>query len=55
MEENVPAKTRCRCGAPACRGTLTGQDWKKAALQRKYREYLSAFLGEKIRRGKAQP
>ena len=53
MEENVPAKTRCRCGAPACRGWLTGQDWKTPALQRKYRRYLSAFLGTKIRRAKA--
>ncbi len=53
MEENVPAKTRCRCGAPACRGWLTGQDWKKPALQRKYRRYLSAFLDAKLRRVKA--
>ena len=54
MEENLPAKTRCRCGAPACRGWLTGQDWKKPALQRRYRRYLSAFLGAKIRRPKAK-
>ena len=53
MEENVPARTRCHCGAPACRGLLTGQDWKNPALQRRYRRYLSAFLGAKIRRAKA--
>ena len=53
MEENVPAKTRCRCGVAACRGWLTGQDWKKPALQRKYRRYLSAFLAAKLRRVKA--
>jgi len=37
MEENEPARTRCRCGARDCRGTLTGRDWTRPALQRKYR------------------
>jgi SET domain-containing protein len=50
MEENEPARTRCRCGAPGCRGTLSGRDWTRAALQRKYRRHFSAFLAEKIRR-----
>jgi uncharacterized protein len=49
MEENEPARTRCRCGAPGCRGTLTGRDWTRVALQRKYRGRFSAFLVEKIR------
>src|SRR5262245_27906572 len=49
MEENSPEKTRCRCGAPNCRGMLTGQDWKKPALRRKYRRYLSSYLAEKAR------
>ena len=50
MEENIPARTECRCGAPTCRKILTGRDWTKPALQRKYRRYLSAYLGEKTRR-----
>ena len=54
MEENELARTRCRCGAAACRGTLTGRDWRKAALQEKYRRYFSAYLGEKIRGAKAR-
>lgn len=50
MEENEPCRTRCRCGARGCRGTLTGRDWTRPALQRKYRGRFSAFLGEKIGR-----
>ena len=47
MEENAPARTRCRCGAPRCRGVLTGRDWAKPELRRKYRGYLSSYLAEK--------
>ena len=50
MEENVPARTRCACGARRCRRTLTGQDWKNAALQRRYRGYFSTYLRDKITR-----
>ena len=50
MEEDVPARTRCACGARRCRRTLTGQDWKKTALQRRYRGYFSAYLQDKITR-----
>lgn len=50
MEENIPARTECRCGAATCRKILTGRDWTKSALRRKYRRYLSAYLGEKTRR-----
>ena len=54
MEENVRAVTRCACGARRCRGTLTGQDWKIASLQRRYRGYFSAYIEEKIRRRRAR-
>ena len=38
----------CRCGAPACRKLITGRDWRKPELQRKYRGYFSSYLAEKI-------
>jgi SET domain-containing protein len=41
----------CRCGAPSCRGTITGKDWRRKDLQAKYRGYISWYLLEKIRRG----
>jgi SET domain-containing protein len=50
MEENASERFRCRCGAPRCRRTLTGRDWTRPALQRKYRGRFSAYLAEKIRR-----
>ena len=40
--------TRCNCGAPNCRGTLTGKDWQKPELQKKYAGYFSAYLQKKI-------
>lgn len=38
----------CNCGAPNCRKTLTGKDWRRADLQEKYRGYFSWYLQEKI-------
>ena len=40
----------CRCGAPSCRGRVTGQDWRKVELQEKYGRHFSAYLLEKIER-----
>jgi SET domain-containing protein len=38
----------CRCGAPSCRGTITGKDWMKPELQRKYAGWFCWFLQRKI-------
>jgi len=38
----------CRCGSPECRGTITGKDWMKAELQRKYHGWFCWFLQRKI-------
>ena len=38
----------CRCGARACRGAITGKDWQKTDLQRKYRGMFSWYLQRKI-------
>lgn len=39
---------KCSCGAPNCRGTVTGKDWKRPELQKKYAGYFSAYLQKKI-------
>jgi uncharacterized protein len=39
---------KCKCGAPDCRGTLTGKDWQRAELQKRYAGYFSAYLAKKI-------
>jgi uncharacterized protein len=34
----------CRCGTPSCRGTVTGRDWRRPDLQRRYGPYFSWYL-----------
>jgi hypothetical protein len=41
----------CRCGAAGCRGTITGKDWQREDLQRKYRGFFSWYLQQKIDAG----
>jgi len=38
----------CRCGAACCRGVITGKDWQKKELQRKYQGMFSWYLERKI-------
>lgn len=40
----------CRCGAPACRGTITGDDWRSPTLQRRLGAYYQPYLQRKVRR-----
>lgn len=40
----------CGCGATSCRGIVTWNDWKKPALQRKYRGYFQWYLEEMIQK-----
>ena len=39
---------KCTCGSAKCRGTLTGKDWRRAELQKRYSGYFSAYLAQKI-------
>ncbi|QJW99208.1 SET domain-containing protein [Frigoriglobus tundricola] len=39
----------CQCRAKCCRGVVTGRDWQKPELQKKYGGYLAWYLLEKIR------
>jgi hypothetical protein len=38
----------CKCGASSCRKTLTGKDWQRPELQKRYAGYFSAYLVRKI-------
>jgi uncharacterized protein len=40
----------CDCGAPACRGRITGNDWLLPELQRAYRGWFSPYLTRRIAR-----
>ena len=38
----------CHCGMPSCRGTISGQDWQRLDLQRRYGNYFSTYLQRRI-------
>jgi uncharacterized protein len=50
MNSDEPEEMVCRCGAPTCRGTITGDDWRKPELQRKYDGYFSWNIQRRIDR-----
>jgi hypothetical protein len=35
---------RCDCGTPSCRGVISGRDWHRPELQRRYGSYFSSYL-----------
>lgn len=40
----------CLCGTPSCRGRVTDNDWKIAALQERYRGFFQPYLQDEIER-----
>ena len=39
---------KCECNSEDCRGVVTGSDWMKPELQKKYQGYFSAYLQKRI-------
>ncbi len=50
MTDDDDESMACSCGAPNCRGTVTGKDWQRSDLRERYRGYFSSYLAEKIGR-----
>jgi uncharacterized protein len=48
MTDDDDYSVECNCGAPHCRETLTGKDWQRLDLQKRYAGYFSAYLARKI-------
>jgi uncharacterized protein len=48
MTDDDDYSVDCKCGAPKCRKILTGKDWQRAELQKRYAGYFSAYLTRKI-------
>jgi hypothetical protein len=44
----------CACGAPNCRGYITGDDWRNPLLWERYEGYFSLYLQRRIERLKAE-
>lgn len=52
--DNEEYSFTCKCGASNCRGQITGYDWEKSDLQKKYFEYFSPYLQHKIKKAKVR-
>src|SRR4029450_10560841 len=48
MTDDDDYSLECNCGAPDCRRTLTGKDWQRPDLRKRYSGYFSAYLARKI-------
>ena len=48
MTDDDDYLVECNCGAPDCRKILTGKDWQRLDLQKRYEGYFSAYLARKI-------
>jgi uncharacterized protein len=48
MTDDDDYSIECKCGAPNCRKILTGKDWQRPELQKRYRGYFSAHLARKV-------
>jgi hypothetical protein len=40
----------CACGSPACRGRVTGEDWRNPSLWKRYAGHFSPYLQRRILR-----
>lgn len=40
----------CSCGTTSCRGRVTGHDWQRPDLQKRYAPYFSPYLQKRIQR-----
>ena len=38
----------CSCGSPDCRHRVTGEDWKRPELWKRYEGYFSPYLQRRI-------
>jgi SET domain-containing protein len=48
MSDDDDYSVECNCGAVNCRKILTGKDWQRPDLQKRYAGYFSAYLARKI-------
>jgi hypothetical protein len=44
----------CSCGSPRCRGHVSGDDWRRSDLWRRYAGYFSPYLQRRIRAAEAE-
>jgi SET domain-containing protein len=54
MTDDDDYSVECKCGSPNCRKTLTGKDWQRPELQKRYAGFFSAYLARKIARSASE-
>lgn len=54
MTDDDDSRMECRCGSVLCRGTVTGQDWRRPELQKRYGEHMSWYLRDRIAREESE-
>ncbi|HTU39784.1 MAG TPA: SET domain-containing protein-lysine N-methyltransferase [Acidimicrobiales bacterium] len=47
-QTGAPFSMVCACGAPSCRGVVTGEDWRIGALQEAYTGHWTPVLARRI-------
>ena len=48
MTDDEAYEMECNCGSPRCRKVITGQDWTRRDLQRRYDGYFSWFIQRRL-------
>ena len=48
MTDDDDYSIECSCGTPDCRKILTGKDWQRPDLQKRYAGYFSIYLARKM-------
>jgi hypothetical protein len=48
MTDDDDYSVECNCGAPDCRKILTGKDWERPDLQKRYAGFFSAYIERRI-------
>lgn len=48
--DSYVAAWECHCGSLLCRGRITGRDWRRPDVQRRYRDHFSPLLNHRITR-----
>ena len=48
-DENYVSQWECHCGAPDCRGKVTGKDWRSLQLRQAYKDHFSPLINQRIR------
>jgi hypothetical protein len=55
MSDTMPYdEFECGCGAAACRGTITGNDWQRPELQKRYGGFFAPHVQRRIDAQKAE-